>query len=136
MNKIQFSSSEREFLINNEACRIATCNNDIPHVVPVSYIFQGDAFYFATDYGTKKLANIKANGNVALTVDVYSKFGNKAICILGGTKIVESGPEFARLYDTFYQKFEWVRENPWKAGEAPFIAVIPSQKVSWGIDQE
>lgn len=91
-------------------------------------------FYFATDYGTKKLENINANGNVALAVDVYSSVGNHAVCIQGRTRLIESGAEFKRLYDLFRNKFEWVRIDPWDEGEAPFVQVIPYTKVSWGLE--
>jgi len=48
-------NAKEEFLNNNEYCRVATCHNNIPHVVPVSYIFEDSAFYFATDYKTKNM---------------------------------------------------------------------------------
>ncbi|MGI0037723.1 MAG: pyridoxamine 5'-phosphate oxidase family protein [Nitrososphaera sp.] len=132
--KIRFTPAESDFLIRNEACRIATCRNNVPHVVPVSYVFENDAFYFATDYATKKLKNIKKNGNLALLVDVYSSVGNKAVCIQGRAKLIESGSKFKSLYRTFHQKFEWVRKDPWKEGEAPFVEVVPYTKVSWGLE--
>lgn len=53
--KVSFTNAEIEFLMNNEACRVATCHNNIPHVVPVSYIFENDVFIFATDYDTKNI---------------------------------------------------------------------------------
>ena len=134
LSKIRFSLAERDFLIRNEACRIATCRNNVPHVVPVSYVFENNSFYFATDYGTKKLENIKTNRKLALTVDEYSSLGNKAVCIQGNAKLVESGLEFKRLYKTFSQRFEWVRRDPWNEGEAPFVEVVPYTKASWGLD--
>jgi nitroimidazol reductase NimA-like FMN-containing flavoprotein (pyridoxamine 5'-phosphate oxidase superfamily) len=133
LDDIRFTEQDLEFLAKNEACRVATCRNAIPHVVPVSYVFERDAFYFAADYGTKKLENLKANPNLALTVDIYSSIGNKAVCIQGRTSMIESGPEFERLYQLFFDKFSWVRANPWKAGEAPFVKVSPYTKVSWGL---
>ena len=118
----------------HEACRLATCADDIPHVVPVSYLFNEGHFYFATDYGTKKLENLKANRMLALVVDVYDSAKNSAVCVQGEAELIESGNEFSKIYDIFYRKFEWVRKNPWKPGEAPFVKVIPFSKVSWGID--
>jgi nitroimidazol reductase NimA-like FMN-containing flavoprotein (pyridoxamine 5'-phosphate oxidase superfamily) len=106
----------------------------MPHVVPVSYLFERDEFYFAADYGTRKLENLKVNRNIALTVDVYSSIGNKALCVQGSASMIESGSEFDRLYQLFFAKFAWVRANPWKAGEAPFVKVSPHRKVSWGLD--
>jgi nitroimidazol reductase NimA-like FMN-containing flavoprotein (pyridoxamine 5'-phosphate oxidase superfamily) len=133
MKKVRFTPSEREFLLKNESCRIATCKNNIPHVVPVSYIFEDDTFYFATDYGTKKLENIQANGNLALTVDVYGSSENRAVCVQGKTTLIERGSRFKRLYKIFHSRFAWVQEDPWAEGEAPFVQVVPYTKVSWGL---
>lgn len=134
MKKVRFSAAENEFLSRNEACRVATCKDDVPHIVPVSYVFKEGNFYFATDYGTKKLENLKANPRLALTVDIYSSVGNKAVCVQGDTELIESGAHFETLYDLFHSKFEWVRKDPWNPGEAPFVKVVPYAKVSWGLD--
>jgi nitroimidazol reductase NimA-like FMN-containing flavoprotein (pyridoxamine 5'-phosphate oxidase superfamily) len=130
---IRFTQAEKQFLLTNEACRLATCHDNIPHVVPVSYVFEDDIFYFATDRGTRKLENIKKNSRVALAIDVYSSVGNKAVCVQGMADMIETGREFARLYKIFYIKFPWVRRDPWTEGEAPFIRVIPTNKTSWGL---
>ena len=130
---VRFSKAERDFLARNEACRLATCRDSIPHVVPVSYIFEDGTFYIATDYETKKYENIKENNRVALAVDVYSSVGNKAVCIQGKAEIVEKGKEFARLYKIFHKRFEWVRRDPWEEGEAPFLKVTAANKTSWGL---
>lgn len=133
LGTLKFSSAERYYLAHNEACRIATSHRDVPHVVPVSYVFENDTFVFATDYGTRKIRNIMSNNHVALIVDVYDSVKNKAVCIQGRAEIIESGGEFERLYRIFYDKFDWVRKNPWKQGEAPFVRVIPKRKTSWGL---
>lgn len=133
MGTVTYSRAERDFLSSNEACRIATCNDGIPHVVPVSYIFEDGSFLMATDYETKKYDNIKHNKRVALVVDIYSSVGNSAVCVQGTAEIVEKGEEFARLYKIFHDRFEWVRRDPWEEGEAPFLKVMPTNKVSWGL---
>lgn len=130
---VRFSRAEVDFLMQNEACRVATCHDDIPHVVPVSYVFEDGVFYFATDLETRKLENIRKNNRVALTVDVYSSRGNRAVIIQGKAELIERGAEFARLYRIFEKKFAWVRADPWKEGEAPFVRVIPTTKASWGM---
>ena len=134
MTKVSFTESEKDFLSKNEACRIATCHEGIPHVVPVSYIFENDSFFVATDYETRKYKNIKRNKAAAIVVDLYSSVGNAAICVQGTVEIIESGQEFERLYNIFQDRFEWVRRDPWKEGEAPFVKVIPTIKVSWGLE--
>ena len=133
MAQLSFSKPERDFLKNNEVCRIATCHDSVPHVVPVAYIFENDTFFIATDYETRKYQNIKHNNKVALVVDVYSSVNNKALCVQGRAEIIEEGQEFGRLYKLFYSRFEWVRQDPWKEGEAAFIKVVPISKTSWGL---
>jgi uncharacterized protein len=133
LGKVTFTKAERNFLDYNEACRIATCHDNIPHVVPVSYVLEGDEFYVATDYETQKYKNIKKNNKVALVVDTYSSAGNKAVCVQGRVEIIERGGEFAKLYKVFHKRFEWVRKDSWNEGEAPFLKVVATRKVSWGL---
>ena len=71
---------------------------------------------------------------MALVVDIYSSVENKAVCVQGTAEIIESGQEFARLYSMFHNRFEWVRLDSWKEGEAPFVKVTPRNKVSWGLE--
>ena len=130
---LKFTKAETDFLLRNEACRVATCHDNIPHVVPVSYVFEDGLFYFAADLETRKLENIKKNVRVALAVDVYGS-SNRAVCVQGRAEIIERGSEFARLYKIFHKRFAWVRQDPWKEGEAPFISVVPTTKVSWGLE--
>ena len=133
-NKIKFSREEEKFLRENELCRVSTSHNDIPHVAPVAYIYNNEAFFFATDYATRKYKNIKVNNNVAISIDTYgSSVENKAVIIQGLGSIIEKGEAFKGLYHEFYKKFEWVRMDPWNEGEAPFVKVEAFNKVSWGL---
>lgn len=130
----RFSKAEKRFLKRNELCRVATSHNDIPHVTPVNFIFNGSAFYFATDYDSRKYRNLEKNKNVGLVVDIYeSPMDNKAVVVQGTAEIIEKGSEFKKLYGAFYKKFEWVRQDPWGEEEAPFIKVRPLHKASWGL---
>ena len=124
---VLFTQAERNFLKENEACRIATCDNDEPHIAPVSYIFEENDtagfIFFATDYDSKKYKNLKRNRKIALAIDVYnSSVDNKAVIIQGQVvEFIEGGEEFGGLYNLFHQRFEWVRREPWKQGEATFV---------------
>jgi nitroimidazol reductase NimA-like FMN-containing flavoprotein (pyridoxamine 5'-phosphate oxidase superfamily) len=134
---VEFSEAEKRYLKHHEVCRVATSQKDNPHITPVNFVFDDDDddgfFYFATDYDTKKYKNLAKNKKSALVVDVYnSSVDNKAIIIQGVVEFIERGEEFQKLYDSFYEKFDWVREDPWKEGEAPFVKIKPLHKVSWG----
>lgn len=116
-----------------EEARFATAHKNIPHVKPVSFIFADDAFYIATDYSTRTYKNVKENPRAAITVDVYKLGGHKAVIAQGKIDIIESGPSFKKIYDRFYEKFEWVRRDSWKENEAPFLKLVPIKKTSWGL---
>ena len=130
---LKFTIKESQFLKENEACRIATSQNNVPHIAPVSYYFEDSFFYFATDYDTKKYANLKNNDKIAISVDIYLPRKHKAVVVQGSTTFIEKGPQFKKLYEIFYKKFAWVRENPWKENEAPFVKIIAQTKISWGL---
>jgi uncharacterized protein len=86
----------------------------MPHLVPISYIYENGFFYFATDYDTKKYRNLEKNNRAALVVDVYNSSvnNNRAVIVQGITELIKSGDEFKRLYKIFEKKFEWVRNDP------------------------
>ena len=129
-----FSKSEEKFLLENEVCRVSTSHNDVPHIVPVTYIYQKNFLFFATDYETQKYKNLKVNNRIAAVIDVYnSSVENKAVIVRGTANIIEKGREFRDLYQRFYRKFEWVRKDPWNEGEAPFIKIKTINKLSWGL---
>ena len=131
---VKFTRKEIDFLENNEACRISTSHKDMPHVTPVTYYFENGYFYIATDYNTKKHSNLMKNKNAAIAIDIYLAGKHKAVIVQGATEFIERGPDFKRLYDIFYKKFSWVKEMPWKEGEAPFVKITPQKKTSWGLN--
>ena len=118
---IRLSKPEEEFLQSLEEARIATSHNDVPHVKPVSYVLYGNSIFIATDYNTRSFKNLKSNPNIAVTIDRYKPGGHKAVCIQGTDEIIENGEDFKEIYKMFFDKFAWVRNEPWKENEAPFL---------------
>ncbi|WP_428324098.1 pyridoxamine 5'-phosphate oxidase family protein [Nitrosopumilus sp.] len=131
---IEFNEKETEFLNSLEEARIATSHDDIPHVKPVSFLLYKNAIIIATDYETRTYKNLKTNPNTSVVIDIYKSGEHKAIVIQGKTEAVENGEEFQKFYEIFHEKFEWVRRNPWKENEAPFLKITPSNKSSWGLN--
>lgn len=130
---IEFNSKEIEFLKELEEARIATSHNDIPHVKPVSFVFVNNSIVVATDYNTRTFNNLKLNSKVGIVIDIYKSGEHRAICIQGDVKIIEKGSDFKMLYDIFYEKFAWVKKDPWKENESPFLKIMPKNKISWGL---
>lgn len=131
---IEFTTQEITFFNTLEEARIATSHDDVPHVKPVSFVYDSGVILVATDYNTRTFLNIQSNPKTSIVMDIYSPGHHKAILIQGISSIIENGGEFQRLYDLFYNKFEWVRNDPWKEKEAPFLKIIPKVKTSWGIN--
>ena len=69
-----------------------------------------------------------------MTIDVYKSGAHQAICIQGDVSILEKGNEFEEIYELFFKKFSWVRNDPWKEGDAPFLKMIPTNLATWGIN--
>lgn len=128
-----FSQEEVEFLNKMEECRIATSHDNIPHVKPVSYIYEDGTVIIATDYDTRMYKNLLKNPLAAISIDIYKDKAHSAICMQGKVTIIENGKEFLRLYNKFHDRFEWVRNQPWVENEAPFIKIVPFRKSSWGL---
>lgn len=131
---IEFSTSEITYLKSLEEARVATSHSDIPHVKPVSYVYQDGMIFYATDYETRNYKNLVINPNVAISIDTYKSKDHKAVIIQGKAKIIENGEEFKKIYMVFFDKFQWVRDTPWKENEAPFVKIIPNKKTSWGLN--
>ena len=124
---------DEDFLQSIEEARIATSHDDIPHVKPVSFIYHDNIIFIATDYQTRTFKNIKINTKASISIDVYEPEKHKAVCIQGKVEILEKGQEFLRVYKMFEKKFAWVRNEPWKENEAPFLKIIITNKTSWGL---
>ncbi len=129
---VKLTRKEAAFLESNEVCRLATTTKDgRPHVTPVIYAVDGGAIVIATDYGTKKLKNVRENPRVSLVVDRLRP--NKAVMIEGTCEIFEEGPDYLRLLNILFERFETYRRNPWGEGESPIFRITPEKVVSWGL---
>jgi uncharacterized protein len=131
---VSFSQKEEEFLNNMEECRVATSHGNMPHVKPVSYLYEEGRILIATDYDTRMYKNLRENPKAAISIDIYKAKAHKAICLQGDVSIIENGEEFSRIYKKFHERFEWVRTQPWGENEAPFIKITPITKSSWGVE--
>ena len=80
------------------------------------------------------LKHLQENPKAAASIDIYKDKGHKAVCLQGNVTIIEKGEEFARIYKKFQKRFQWVRDQPWKENEAPFVKITPKTKTSWGLE--
>ena len=121
---------ELNFLRSHELCRLATASkNGRPQVTPVIYAVDNEDVIIATDYGTKKLKNLRENPWAALVVDEYAP--NRGLVIEGPCEVLERGKEYLRLLHVLFEKFEYYRLNPWGEGEPPILRVRPEKCFAW-----
>jgi len=125
--------AELKFLRSHELGRLATASSDAtPHVIPVVYALDEDAGpVIATDYRTKKLADLKENPKVSFVVDEYNP--NRAVVIQGTCQILERGQEYLRLLGILFDRFEFYRKHPWGEGESPILKISIKKTISWGL---
>ena len=128
----KFKQTEKKFLQKGELGRLATISRDgFPHVVPVSYLYFHGNICIAVDYGTRKFRNMMKNKKVAFVVDTVDP--NRGMLILGSVEIIEKGEQYNQIYKAFHKRFAWVRANPWKEGEAPFVKIQTVRNLNWGL---
>ncbi len=129
---VEFKDREVKFLEQNEMCRIATASkkNEL-HIVPVSYVWNDGFVYVVTDYGTRKLKNLRENPNAAILIDTSGT--SKVLMVSGTVQLIEKGENYRRIYKLFHSRLDWVKRDPWKEGEAPFVKLTPTFKASWGL---
>jgi pyridoxamine 5'-phosphate oxidase family protein len=70
--EVSFNEDEVKFLKESKLARLATVSpSGQPHVVPITYRFDGEFFHFGGYYLTKslKFKNIQKNNKVGLAID-------------------------------------------------------------------
>jgi pyridoxamine 5'-phosphate oxidase family protein len=113
-NEVSFSDEEVEYLGQNRLARIATSStNNQPHVVPVTYEFDGNYFYFGGWNLDKslKFRNIRNNKRVALVIDdlvTVKPWRPRGIEIRGIAEVQENS-------------------------DGQYVKITPAHKVSWGL---
>lgn len=131
---IRLTPKEIKLVEKEDVSRVSTISSKgWPQTTPISHLFHKGYIYFATDYGTKKLENIKKNNKVSILVDVFAR-QPKGLTIQGYATIIEKGNEFVKIEKLFEKRYSYYKANPFKEGEAPIIKIEPVTKKSWGVN--
>ncbi len=117
--------------------RLATISPDgRPHIVPITFAPDDDAFYFAIDFKPKKTAdlqrlrNIEANPAVSVLVDHYEHDWTTLwwVRVDGSARIVIDGAQFERGMELLTARYAQYRsERP--AG--PVVAIAIERMTGW-----
>lgn len=133
---MRWRKTEKDFVESARVARLATTDaKSITHNVPICPLLDNGKLYFGTEAGAKKVRNITANANVALTFDDYTEAWERlaGIMIQGQASIVNAR-KFREIRRKIYTKYpQYQSAAPLTDGESAIIEIIPHEKFSWGL---
>src|SRR5262245_10382312 len=118
-------------------CRVATAGRGrVPHVVPVCHVLHDGKVYFASESKAKQVQRLRANPNVAVSVDVYTETWNtlRGVMIQGTATLFDHGPRFRKIRRLLYEKFPQYPEDAALEEGDVVIEVTPRHVFAWGFD--
>ena len=119
-------------------CRVATVNAQRrPHTVPVCHVLADGKLYFASGKDARKVRNLRAVPNVAVTVDLYADDWTqlKGVMLQGTTTVIEKGPRFRKVRKLLYAKYpQYPEMSAIEERDSVIVEVTPTDVFSWGLD--
>jgi nitroimidazol reductase NimA-like FMN-containing flavoprotein (pyridoxamine 5'-phosphate oxidase superfamily) len=119
-------------------CRVATVGKSaVPHLVPVCHVVSGGKIYFATEKSAQKLANLKQNARIAVTVDLYSDAwaALRGVMVQGTAKLIGRSARFRKIRSLLYRKYpQYAGQAPIGESDSVIVEVTPKHVFSWGIE--
>lgn len=135
---MRISKKVAKLIERERVCRVATAGNgNTPHVVPVCHVMAGDKIYFGSGSDARKVANLRENPNVALTVDLYAEDWShlKGILVHGTAMLIEKGPRFKQARGRLYEKYpQYPEDAALSPSDSVIVEVTPTRIVTWGLD--
>ena len=123
-----------KLIARERVCRVATVAPDgKPHLVPVCHVMNGGKIYFGSDKNARKLANLRGNPRIALTIDLYSEDWSqlKGVMVLGTVTLIERGARFKQARARLYEKYPQYPEEA--ASDSAIAEVTPTRAFAWGL---
>jgi nitroimidazol reductase NimA-like FMN-containing flavoprotein (pyridoxamine 5'-phosphate oxidase superfamily) len=135
---MKLSKKVSKLIARERVCRVATTDaDDIPHVVPVCHVLAGEKIYFGSGNDARKVANLRQNPHIALTIDLYSEEWSqlRGVTVQGTATLIERGPRFKQVRARLYEKYPQCPEDSALAtSDSVIVEVTPRHVFSWGLD--
>ena len=134
------SPAQDRFLRSARTGHLATADaKGRPQVVPVCFVFDGQAIYSVLDAKPKttplrqlrRVKNILANPQVSLVVDHYEEDWDKLqyILVSGAAELLESGEEWALAIAMLREKYP--QYQAMDLDQSPVIKITPVRYSPW-----
>ncbi len=141
----KLSPEQDRFLRSARSGHLATADaKGRPHVIPVCYVFDGDAIYSVLDAKPKstplrqlrRVRNILANPHVSLVVDHYEEDWSRLryVLVSGEAGLLEAGEEWSRAIVLLREKYPQYRDM--NLDESPVIKITPVRFTPWSFQPE
>jgi len=119
-------------------CRVATAGPEgRSHLVPVCHVLSGEKIYFGSGRNGRKVKNLKANPQIAVTIDLYSDEWSqlRGVMVQGTARLIERGPRFKQARARLYAKYpQYAKEAAISPSDSVVVEVTPTHVFSWGFD--
>ncbi len=109
----------------------------MPHLVPICPLLVRDKLYFGSGKRGRKVWNLKANAQLALTVDEYADDWGalRGVMVQGRVAIVERGPRFRRIRRLLYRKYpQYPAQAALDESDSLMIELTPRHVFTWGLN--
>jgi nitroimidazol reductase NimA-like FMN-containing flavoprotein (pyridoxamine 5'-phosphate oxidase superfamily) len=106
-------------------------------VVPVCPVVDGGRLYFASGTTARKIRNLRANPQVAVSADDYTEAwsGLRGIMVSGEARIHARDATFRRIRRQLYAKFpQYPAEAALGDRDSVVVAITPRRVFAWGFD--
>jgi PPOX class probable F420-dependent enzyme len=126
-----------KLIARERVCRVATAGADgKPHVVPVCHVMNGGKIYFGSDKNARKVANLRENPRISLTIDLYSEDWSqlRGVMVMGTVNLIERASRFKQARARLYAKYpQYPEEAALGASDSAIVEVTPTNVFSWGL---
>ena len=126
------------FLEHARVAHVATASpRGLPHVVPVCLCVEGGRVYFASGKTGRKIRDLRANPEVAVSADDYTEAwaGLRGVVVQGTARIHARDATFRRIRRRLYLKYPQYRTDATLGdGDSVVVAITPRRVFAWGFD--
>jgi coenzyme F420-0:L-glutamate ligase / coenzyme F420-1:gamma-L-glutamate ligase len=127
-----------DFLALQRVAHVATAGpRGEPHVVPVCLVVADGRLYFATGKTGRKVANLRANPQVAVSADEYTESWGRlrGVVVTGAARVHARNGTFRRIRRRLYAKYpQYPGEAALGDRDSVVVEVTPRRVYAWGFD--